>query len=348
MLHVTVAVLSLGALVLLHEAGHFVMARLCRMRVDVFSIGFGPALLSYRGPQTEYRLSMIPLGGYVRIAGMAPGDFPPDDPASFMARPAWQRLLVLVAGPVTNWGFAAALLAALYAVGFSVPTGEPVIEEVRSRVAAAAGLLPGDRVLEVEGDAVASWSELTRSLAARASQTVDLKVKRNDVELMLSARLGPDGLPGLIPRSRVQRYPAWLAVGKTWDITVGMLSDLRDFLGGHSEAQLIGPVGIVTDTVEAVRTGSLQLVFILVQISLGLSVMNLLPLPALDGGRLLFVLLGVVRRRPVDVRIEAVTHALGVLALLGMLVWISWGEIGKLLPRGSPSAPDASEARRPQ
>ena len=351
MIHVAVAVLSLGFLVLLHEAGHFAMARLCRMRVDVFSVGFGPALLSLRGKQTEYRLSLIPLGGYVRIAGMAPGDFPPDDPASFFARPAWQRFVVLLAGPVVNWAFALALLASLYAIGFRVTTGAPVVEEVRSRVAAASGLLPGDRVLEVEGEAVASWTELTRALGARATQTVDLKVLRNNVELTLSARLGPDGLPGITPESRIIRFPVgeslWLAFQKTGELGLGMLTDIRDWVRGKGEAQLIGPVGIVTETVEAVRKDFLSLFFILVQISLALSLMNLLPLPALDGGRLLFVVVGAVRRRPVDVRFEAIVHALGVLAMLVMLVWLSWGEIGKILPLGGAgSAPDASEPGR--
>ncbi|MBI5546952.1 MAG: site-2 protease family protein [Deltaproteobacteria bacterium] len=350
MLTAAVAILSLGVLVLLHEAGHFALARACRMRVDVFSVGFGPALLAFRGRQTEYRLGMLPLGGYVRIAGMAPGDYPPGDSAGFYARPAWQRLLVLLAGPVVNGVFAVLLLATLYVVGFGVPTGEPVIEEVTGKAAAAAGFLPGDRVLSVEGTEVGTWLELTRALGARPSQVVEVKVRRNEVELALTARCGPDSLPGLKPQSQIVRYrvkdAAWFAVLKTGELAVGMLSGLRDWALGKGEAELMGPVGIVSETVEAVHKDRLSLFFILVQISVALALMNLLPLPALDGGRVAFVLLGVIRRRPIDVRVEAVVHALGVLSLMVLVAYLSWGEIGSRWPwrDEAGAAPDAGSA----
>lgn len=334
MLTAAAAVLSLGLLVLLHEAGHYLVARACRMRVDVFSVGFGPALLTFRRQQTEYRLSLVPLGGYVKIAGMSPGDFPPDDPAGFYARPAWQRALVLVCGPAVNWAFAVLLLASLYAVGFRVATGEPIIEEVRGRKAAASGLLPGDRILAVDGQDISTWGEVARALAARPRQQVELKIVRNEVELLLAASPGADGRLEVTPESRVVRFPlgesAKLAFLKSLELGKGMLTDLHDGLRGKAEVQLMGPVGIVTETVEAVRKDLLSLFFILVQISLALALMNLLPLPALDGGRIVFVALGAIRRRPVDVRTEAVVHALGVLTLLFVVAWLSWGELAKL------------------
>ncbi len=348
MLHLAVSVLSLGFLVLLHEAGHFLVARACRMRVEVFSVGFGPALLSYRGKQTEYRLSMVPLGGYVRIAGMSYADFPPDDPAGFHARPAWQRALVLVAGPALNWVFAFVLLTTLYVVGFRVGTGQPVIAEVRGRAAAAAGLLPGDRVLEVDGEVVSSWGELTRALGVHRGTPAELTVLRNDVQLALVARPGTDGRLGITPESRILQFPfgesVQLAAGKTTELVAGMLGMLRDGLLGRSAVELIGPVGIVTETVEAVRKDFLALFLILVQISLALAVMNLLPLPALDGGRLAFVLVGALRRRPLDLRVETVVHALGVLVLLGVVAVVSFTELRTALQRPEPAVDAGGEA----
>jgi len=347
------AVLSLGLLVLLHEAGHFLVARASRMRVDVFSVGFGPALVSFRVEQTEYRLSLVPLGGYVKIAGMAPGDFPPDDPAGFYRRPAWQRALVLVAGPVANWAFAFLLLSSLYAVGYRVETGEPVVEEVRGRRAAASGLLPGDRILAVEGAEVSSWSEVVQALAARPKQPVALRVLRSDVELVLTAQPRADGKLDLRPESREVRLPVTQAVPlafvKTVELTAAMLGDLRDLVANEGEAQLTGPVGIVGETVEAVRKDVLSLLFMLVRISLALALMNLLPVPALDGGRLVFVVVSALRGRPVDVRVEAVVHAVGMLALLSLVLWLSWGEIGRVLPwrdrdAASEAAQEASQA----
>lgn len=351
MLTAIAAVLSLGLLVLLHEAGHFLVARACRMRVDVFSIGFGPALVSLRGKQTEYRLSLVPLGGYVKIGGMAPGDFPPDDPAGFYKRPAWQRALVLLSGPVVNWLFAFLLLATLYAVGFRVTTDQPVIEEVRGRKAAASGLLPGDRILAVDGADISTWSEVVRALAARPKQGAELKIVRNDVELILTAHPDAAGRLDVQPESRVVRYPVTeavpLAFMKTTELGLGMLADLRDWVFGEGEAQLMGPVGIVGETVEAVRKDFLSLFFILVQISLALALMNLLPLPALDGGRLVFVALAAVRRRSIDVRAEAVVHAVGVLALLALVLWLTWNEVGKALPWNRPDASTPPPQQQP-
>ncbi len=347
MLTALAAVLSLGLLVLLHEAGHCLVARACRMRVDVFSVGFGPALLTLRGKQTEYRLSLVPLGGYVKIGGMAPGDFPPDDPAGFYRRPAWQRALVLVAGPVVNWLFAFLLLASLYTVGFPVPTDHPVIEEVRGRKAAASGLLPGDRILAVDGADISTWGDVERAFAAKPRQPVALRIVRHEVELVLTATPGADGKLDLRPESELVILPVTravpLAMVKTWELSLGMLLDLRDWVFGKAEVQLMGPVGIVGETVAAARKEWLGLFFILVQISLALALMNLLPLPALDGGRLVFVLLSAVRRRAVDVRVEAAVHAVGVLALLSLVLWLTWGEVGQALPWGRPAGPAAAQ-----
>lgn len=349
---VLVAVLSLGALVLLHEAGHLLAARLFRMRVEVFSIGFGPALLSFRGRQTEYRLSLVPLGGYVRIAGMAPGDAPADDPASFRARPAWQRLVVLLAGPLLNWLLAFALLAGLYACGFRVPTDEPVLEEVRGPKAAAAGLMPGDRVLAVGTTEVQRWGELTRALAAHAGRPVTIRVLRNEVELALTARLGPEGRLLITPQSRVVRYPFGEALGlaflKTFALVGQMLDDLKDWVGGEGDAQPMGPVGLVAQTVEAARRDALALLQLLVLISLGLAVMNLLPLPALDGARVVFVLAGAARRRAIDAHVETAVHGLGALALLVFVGWLTWREVGPALSAGDEAGPPDAGVQAPR
>lgn len=343
------AVLALGLLVILHEAGHFLAARACGMRVDVFSIGFGPALVSYQGRYTEYRLSLVPLGGYVRIAGMSPGDFPPGDPTGFLARPWWQRLLVLLAGPFLNWALAFALLAGLYAVGYPVPTDQPVIEEVPGAHAAAAGLMPGDRVLAAGDSPVASWGTLVHVLAAHPGEPLALRIERSGVELKLTARVGADGRLGITPQTRTVRFPVReafsLALVKTGELSRMMLRDLRDAVQSRGEVQVMGPVGLVSETVEAVRRGYFVLLFVLVQISLALALMNLLPLPALDGGRLVFVLVSAIRRRPVDMRVEAAIHALGVVALLGLVLWVSWSEVRRFaLPVKQTQA--AEEARR--
>jgi regulator of sigma E protease len=301
--------------------------------------------VSFRGKQTEYRLALIPLGGFVRVAGMAPADFPPHDLAFFTNRPAWQRLLVVGGGSITNWLFAFLLLTGLYAYGHRVPTGQPVVEEVTGRNAALSGFLPGDRVLAVDDAPLSTWTELRRTLLSSRDRPARVRVLRRSTELNLLLRPGPDGHIGLTPQSRVERFPAGqalsLAFRMTGEIVAGTFRDLRGLLQGTGEAQLVGPVGIITETAEAARRDLLSLCFMLVQISLALALMNLLPLPALDGGRLVFILIAVIGRRPVGARVEMIIHGLGLLALLGLLAVTTLREIGLFTktPASAPTSP---------
>jgi regulator of sigma E protease len=337
---VAISILALGVVILVHEAGHFLVALACRMRVEVFSIGFGPAILAWHGKRTEYRLAALPLGGYVRIAGMAPGDgTPEDDPASFANRPAWQRFLVILAGPFINWMFAFLLLTVLYTVGFRVPTDRPVIEAVRGAPAVAAGLMPGDRILAIDDRPIASFGDVVRAVAARRGQPMQVRVERGGVEQTLTATTGPDGLLGIAGQTKIERYPLGASLGfalsKCGEILANTLDGLRQLLRGTGHADLMGPVGIVGQTVDAVSREFAALFYILVQISLVLAVMNLLPIPALDGGRLVFILIAMVRRRPVDPKLEAMIHGVGIVLLLGLLAYATYGDVSRRLHRSA-------------
>lgn len=347
---VAIAILGLGLVILVHEAGHFLVARACGMRAEVFSFGFGPALLAWHGKRTEYRLSALPLGGYVRIAGMAPGDgTAEDDPESYANHPAWQRFLVILAGPAVNWAFAVLLLAALYTIGIRVGTNRPVVEEVAGAPAAAAGLMPGDRILAIDDQPIQSWSEVARNIEARRGRPMQIRVARGGAELTLTATAGPDGRLGIAGESRIERYPLGrslsLALVKSGEVLVDAIEGLRQLvLRTGNAGQLMGPVGIVSQTVDAVSKEFFRIFWILVQISLVLALMNLLPIPALDGGRLLFILVAMVRRRPVDPKVEAVVHGVGFLLLLALLAYVTYGDIRR---RIQPSETGGSAAPPP-
>ncbi len=348
-----IAVVAIGVLILVHEAGHFALARAFGMRAEVFSIGFGPPLLSLKGKRTEYRLSILPLGGYVRIAGMTPGEETgEEDAASFSNKPLWQRFLVLFAGPFTNWLFAFLLLAALMVGGLERPSPEPVIGKVKDGTpAATAGLHPGDRVLSVDGQPIASWKELVAAIGAHRGQPMELKLARRDEELRLTPTVGASGRLGVVPSTVVERYALGKALGlafvQTGQIVSANLAGLWEALRGRGEAQLIGPVGIVGETVEAVRASPSTLALMLVMISLALSLMNLLPLPALDGGRLLFIGIAAIRKRPVSASVEAAIHAAGFVLLLGLILWATWGDIARRVKRSEPASAPAPTAPAP-
>ncbi len=338
------AILALGFLVLIHETGHFLVARLCRMKVETFSIGFGPALLSLQGKETEYRVSLLPLGGYVRVAGMAPGDGTDETaPNSFMNKPAWQRFLVLAAGPFVNWFFAFVMLTALFTVGMQVATRDPIVGQVVDGTpAAAAGLMADDRIVSIDGKPIDSWMTMTQEIKAHAGKPMSLVVNRNGSDLTIKATPSEAGRLGIAAATVIERYPFGesmsLAAGKTFEVLKNIVVSLGELFKGSGEAQLMGPVGIVSTTAEAARMNVMALFAIMVQISLALAFMNLLPLPALDGGRILFILIAAVRRRPVDAKVEAVVHGVGMLVLLGLLLFATWGDIGRQISRARSSA----------
>jgi len=354
------AILAIGFLILIHEFGHYLVARALKMKVEVFSIGFGPALLKFHPGETEYRLAMLPLGGYVRIAGMAPEDGTPEgEPRSFANRPGWQRFLVLVAGPLVNWGFAFALLVGLFVVGYQVARPDPVIGMVMDgSQAAAAGLHPGDKVLSISGKPVGTWTELVAGIQASAGEPMQLLVERDGQQRTIVARTNEKGLLGVGPSAMTVKYPFGEAVGiafiRTGEVAIGTIVALPKLFKKDSGVQLSGPAKIAEELAEAAETSATSFVNLVVLISLALALMNLLPVPGLDGGRLLFVLIEMVRRKPVNAQVEAIVHALGIVMLLGVLVFVTVREVrdwGSDEAQASPPAPtqpnQAPEAGKP-
>jgi regulator of sigma E protease len=326
------AIFLLGLLVALHELGHLVAARLCRMKVERFAVGFGPPLLATRRRGTQYSLRAIPFGGFVRVAGMeAAGEGPPG-PGSFRSRPRWQRALVLVSGSALNYLCALALLFALYAGGRRVPVPGTVGEVTPGSEAARVQLRPGDVVEAVDGRPVREWSDLTRAVAEHAGpQLLVLAVRRGDQALEVRAAPRPDeeGVPRLgvsqlyAYRQLTRREAAAYAVHHASSLVVEGLTATWGMLRGRPGATLEGPVTIAQRTAGAATSGADALVALLAAISVALAVFNLLPVPGLDGGRLVLLAIAAVRGKPADPRVEAVASAVGFFALIALAVWVT-------------------------
>lgn len=345
------AILAIGLLIIIHELGHFLVARALGMKVDSFSVGFGPALLSFRGRrgETEYRLSMLPLGGYVQIAGMAPGDgTPADEPRSFARRPLIQRFLVIAAGPITNWLFAFLVLSGLFVIGFERAAELPTIGQIADRSpAATAGLQAGDRVTAVGDRPIESWAELVEAIRASKDQPLSLSISRLDRELVVTATPGPDGLLGISATTELVKYPPGkamvAAVRHTGTAAMNTFTMLGKILRNEGTAQLMGPVGIVNATAAEAQKGVIALMAIMVQVSLALALMNLLPLPGLDGGRLFFMGIEAVRRRPVNPKFEAIAHGVGIALVLALLLVTTFTDLTR-----SPRSPTRHPAPQEQ
>ncbi len=346
--------LVLGPLIFFHELGHLLTAKLGRVAVEEFGLGFPPRLMVLgRWGETVLSLNAIPFGGFVRLRGE-------DDPAvpdGFAARPWPWRLLILAAGPLMNMVVAWGVLILVFLLG--IPTPQVRIEGIApDSPAAQAGLRPGDVVLALDGTPVSTVEDVRSLAQSRRGQTVTLRIRRDGVEREVSVYVRPNPPPGqgaigvviatAPDYSRIQRFgvPGAIARGTAaFAILTGQLFSLpgRIVLGlvPLGALQPAGPVRIGAEAGEAlqasVQVGSpdVFLMFIAL-ISLALAFTNLLPIPALDGGRILFVLVEAIRGRRVDPQRERAIHLAGFFLLLMLLAFLTIREVSELSRTAGP------------
>jgi regulator of sigma E protease len=353
----------LFVLVLVHEWGHFIVAKKTGMRVDEFAIGFPPKLFSIKRGETEYTINWLPIGGFVRIFGenLDTAKDTLDQPRSFAARPKWAQALVLVAGVAMNIIFAWLLFAATFMIG--VPTA--VDEATASDEAAlyVAGVLPGS-ALEGQvagGSEIVSVSagegtltELTPTafsayMQENAEQPVTLGILNGDETKTVTVTPEFGVIAGAEERAAIgvslalvetvqQSFFSALGAASTatWtglrDITLGLFSLLSDTFRGEADfTQVAGPVGIVGMVGDAASFGLTALLTFTAIISLNLAVINMLPVPALDGGRLLFVAIEAVTRKPINPIWAGRMNLVGFVLLMLLMVVVTWNDIARLL-----------------
>ncbi len=340
---VVLAVFAFGALVIIHELGHFLVARWSGMRVHRFSFGFGPALYRWTRGETEYRISALPLGGYVSIAGMDPSDPHRGEADSYASKPAWVRLATIAAGPMMNYFFAFLLAAGLFAtVGQDVPALDTAQVGAVSpgSPAQTAGLQTGDTLVAIDGAPVKNFEDVVAAVRGKAGVEVALTVERAGERLELRAtpvQRGDRAILGITPPTVRERMAlgASIAAGASfvWRQNAAIVTSLGRMITGREKAELSGPLGIAQVMTEQARRGLVWLLRISAVLSVALALFNFLPLPALDGGRLAFLAWEIVTRRPVNQRVEQTVHAIGLMLLLGLVLLVTVGDIGKLLGR---------------
>jgi regulator of sigma E protease len=334
-----VAILGLAVLMVVHESGHYFAARKFGMRVVRFSIGFGPTVWKHKPPgsPTIYQVALIPFLAYVQIAGMNPyEENDPEDPGSYANASLWARIVTIAAGPLTNYFFASILIFFGLLIG-----GKEVADDASMKVvveagpAMVAGVQTGDKVLSVNGQDVKNWDDLRKAVSAHPGEAVDLGIDRNGETLHEQVTPGPRGDKdeGLIH----VRMPTHVqAVGMREAATMSVVAPpifvyenvraIGRVLSGKEKLQVNGPVGIVKETARQAKTGPGVLLQFLGMLSAYLGAFNLLPFPALDGGRLLFLGAEAVSRRKPDAKLEARVHAVGLLMLLTLIACVTWAD----------------------
>ena len=340
-------ILVIGILILVHERGHFLVAKRFGVKIEKFSIGFGPKIVSRTVGETEYRLSWVPLGGYVKMLGETdPEKVSPEDlPRSFAALPVSRRMLIAAAGPIANFVLAILLFSAVFWSG--LPVLDPVVGEILpNSPAAAAGIMKGDRILSVNGRKVTRWDDLRRLIEHRGGADVLLSIRRgaSDLSLRIVPKIEPgknlfgesvkQGKIGVGPTGTFStvRYGfsegLGLAVIKTYKIASINLISLGKMVTGHiSPSNLGGPILIAQMSAKAAKSGLSNLLVFMGFVSVTLGVMNLLPIPVLDGGHLLFLMVEGIFRKPPSLRVRELSMQVGFVILLTIMVFAFYNDI---------------------
>ncbi len=341
---VLITVVALSVLIIIHEGGHYLAARAFGMRVLRFSIGFGPTLFRYqpKGSPTVFQVAIIPFLAYVQIAGMNPNEeVDADDPELFPNKSLTARVTTIAAGPIANYLTASAIVFAL-GMSNALPPMQPaepmqVGHVVPDSPAARAGLQEGDVILMANGERIEDVSELIDATAPRAGQPTEYLIEREG-QVLPPVTITPDDRGGRgqigVGAKMVRLYEnlgAWdsakLSIALPFQMTVAQLTGLADMVKRRSTEGIGGPVMMGKMVAEAAEAGLPAFLWILMFISVALGMFNLLPFPALDGGRLIFLGYEAVTRRRANERFEMAVHAVGIVFLLGVMILVTYRDI---------------------
>ncbi|MEO8700666.1 MAG: M50 family metallopeptidase [Kofleriaceae bacterium] len=343
---ILLAILALGFLIVVHESGHYFVARWCKMRVERFSVGFGPGILKRRAKSgTVFQLAPIPFGGFVEIRGMnIAEEVDPEDVHAYPNRPAWQRFVTILAGPATNYISAIFIVFGLYTCqGMRGSTWH--VQNIDDSYDAKGKFQPGDRIVAIDGHDMfgPSSPELSKVINATQGKPVQITVQRNYalVNLTITPKLAVDDKgEEILDKDKKRQYRMGImqipdlvdvgigealvgAIRYPVDQTKVIFGGFRDIFTGKEQADPGGPVRIVKEFETAFSRGIGDGFGLLAMLSVYLGLFNLLPLPALDGGRLVFLGYEMVTRRRANPKIETMVHMGGIMVLMIVMILVT-------------------------
>lgn len=338
----------LSVLVIVHEFGHFIVAKSIGVRVEKFSFGFGPKIFSIKRGETEYLISAIPLGGYIKMAGDEPGEGLTGKNFEFLSRKISDRFKIIFAGPLLNYVLAFLLFSVIFMFGSPTLTTE-VGSLLEDYPAKKAGIILGDKILKVDNKDVKYWEEMTAIIHNHLEGPIKISVERKggtfDIELRPVIREVKDifgkstkiALLGIAPSQKIEniRYGFFQSVGmgfkKVIDLTNLTYKAIWYIITGRMSVKesMTGPIGIFIITGKAAQLGLIYLVNLTAMLSASLAIFNLLPLPVLDGGHILFLIVEKIRGKPLSMRSQEVIANIGVGFLILLTVFIFYNDIMK-------------------
>lgn len=333
------AIFVFGLLIFVHELGHFIFAKLTGMKVHEFAIGLGPKLIGFQRGDTYYSLRIIPLGGYNKIAGMDPEE--EEEEGSFSRKPLWARAITIFGGSLMNFLLPILLFTIIYSIaGINQPSTESVLGQVfAGRPADQAGLQTGDRIIAINGEAVDKWQDLVSKIHVSPGKKMMFTVLRNGQELAvtITPELDPNsqrGLIGVAPHL-IHVQPTTLesigyAVSQTVFIIKEMLTGLVNMFIGQAPADVAGPIGVAQMAGQFAQLGIIPLLQFAAFVSLNLGLINLLPLPVLDGGHIVLLVLEGIRRKPINKSTLYTIQMIGFAMILALVVMSTYKDLIRL------------------
>lgn len=332
----------LGGLVIVHELGHFLAAKWAGVRVREFAVGLGPTVLKKQLGETVYAVRILPLGGFVRMAGMEPTEAgeqdaeEADDERAFHRKPVWKRIVVFAAGPFMNLLFAVVVNAVVIStvvvtVGSVVP-GSP---------AETAGMAAGDRLVMVDGERVVTLEQVVRKIQGSEGRPVEIVVQRGTAtrRLVVQPEIDPEqGVPRVGIEMRISVGQVRRSLGEslllgaqqTWDAVSGLVYTVYLYLTGQARPELAGPLGIYQMTGSFAQGGLVTLLSFVAMLSVSFGVLNLLPIPIMDGGGILLLVIEGLRGRPLSPEARGVAQLVGLSLLLFIMLYATVQDLGRL------------------
>lgn len=325
------AILLFCIMIFPHELGHFIAAKKMGVKVNEFAFGMGPAIWKKQRGETLHSIRLFPIGGFCAMEGE---DEESDEPRAFSNKKPWQKIVVLAAGSFMNVVCALVIMILITGVaGFTTTTVDSV---EKASPAAEAGIVSGDVITAIDGKEIESWSEVSEAIMDSEGKTLTLTMEGDSGErtVNVTPASSDEGRYVIGVTSKVSHNPA-KAVSEgakaTWNMTKSMFSTMGQLLTGKLGADnLSGPVGMVQMVSETSRYGFWYYGFLTALICLNLAIINMLPLPALDGGRIIFVLYTMITGRKVSEKVEGAIHFAGIMLLFGLMIYVTFNDITRI------------------
>ncbi|MBA4422571.1 MAG: RIP metalloprotease RseP [Syntrophus sp. (in: bacteria)] len=349
-INIVSVVILLGVLIFVHELGHFLVAKRAGVGVLKFSLGFGPRIIGKKIGETEYLLSLIPLGGYVKLLGESPGEelSAEEEKRSFLKQPVRKRIGIVAAGPVFNLLLAILIFTIVNMIGLPVLTAE--IGGLQDGSAALnAGLKTGDRIIAIDGGAVTKWDEISEKISASKGKPLLITIQRDSLPISLTVTpklakttsvfgeaveaykigISPAGITVIERKNPLSAF--WTGLRQTWMISrLTVVSVVKMFQGIVSPKSLGGPIMIAQIAGSQVKEGIVPFILFMALLSINLAILNLLPVPVLDGGHLLFYLIEGVTGHEVNLRWREMAQQVGFFILILLMIFVFMMDIERL------------------